>query len=366
MFFSVHLMITMYQLYHVKDYLYMVTYDYDEKNDFYLHEYFVPKLENITFNKKKNVIIILAEALEKKHFEDNRSYLNNLDTFYDKYIHNTNLVSCYGTPWTIAACVAWHFGIPLQVPRGLTVNDHFGDVFLPKALSIFDVLEKNGYDLSLVMGSYARFAGNDVLFKTHGNFNIFDASYFDKTECINSRYTINEWGYDDSIVFKKALELYNKSIKKNTPFVLFIQTLDSHNPGYCAVEKRKYHDVRDSIVETDKIIYDFVSNIINELDNTVIFIIGDHSRQRTYNDRLYNIIIGDVPKVPLHKFNEMIIPFDIAPTILQGAGAKWNNDKFGFGISLFSDESSYAQKLGLENFNQKLIPYSKFYEKFKN
>lgn len=55
---------------------------------------------------------------------------------------------------------------------------------------------------------------------------------------------------------------------------------------------------------------------------------------------------------------------DIAPTILQAAGAKWNNDRFGLGVSIFSEEESFSQKEGKENLDEKLLYYSKFYDSF--
>ncbi len=80
---------------------------------------------------------------------------------------------------------------------------------------------------------------------------------------------------------------------------------------------------------------------------------------------LFNLFAGRaMPEIPKSKLTQPVNPMDIAPTILQAAGAKWNNDRFGLGVSIFSEEESFSQKEGKENLDEKLLYYSKFYDSF--
>ena len=54
-------------------------------------------------------------------------------------------------------------------------------------------------------------------------------------------------------------------------------------------------------------------------------------------------------------------PLDIAPTLIQAAGAKWNNDQYGIGISFWSEDSSLAEKIGLTSLEKALIQQSNMY-----
>lgn len=81
------------------------------------------------------------------------------------------------------------------------------------------------------------------------------------------------------------------------------------------------------------------------LDNTVVIVMGDHlaydmliKLHREHKSRNIYFKINSSKKFTRDKINH----FDIAPTILQEMGfLSSNNTRFGFGISLFNDNSKY-------------------------
>lgn len=344
------------------------------KGDFIADNYFFP--EKIAFSYKRNIVIVLVESLENSFRSDHNStsYIPQLEKVQDITNHTSNMTQVYGTGWTIAAATAWHFGLPLKTPFGIGGNSYVSrHGFLPNAVSIFDILQKNGYRLELIMGSDSHFSGTNKLFAGHGNFTISDYNFF-----LRKGYDLSKnygaWGYRDAFIFDRSIEKYVQLKKENQPFVLFIQTIDTHTPeGFCPEERKKFFDIRDSIQEADRNLASFLHKIqMNDPgNNDIIIFIGDHLLMGTHDflknipqRTIYNMFYGPVPTLPDHKKDAVISALDIAPTLLHCAGARWENGRFGLGVSLFSEEPSLVEQYGLEKLNGLLNNPSKKYESF--
>ncbi len=365
-----------YDMYHTfafEEFIKMEQAEYDEKKDFFLHHYSVPKSEDVVFEHKNNLIIILLESFAanlRVTEDDTTCYIPRLETLYTKYQHHGQLINCTGSTWTIGALTSWFFGVPLKLPYGVDKNKYLTESFLPHATSIFDIIAENGYANYLFLGSYAKFAGMNYLFK-RGNFTIYDSKYFEEQGKINEENT-SEWGVRDFFLYDEVYKKYLELRMQDTPFVLFMQTIDTHFPGYCSEEKRKYGDIRDSWLDADGMLYDFMQKMVPfiEQDNVTILIFGDHTPMgktlaANRKSPLFNLFAGkNAPQIPADKLTQKINPMDIAPTILQAAGAKWNNNQFGLGISIFSEDKSFSETEGIEQLDEKLLYYSKFYDKF--
>ena len=336
---------------------------YSEENDFILNNYQVPKRADVVFEKKNNLVIILMESFGTKlcvSEKEKTAYIPKLQSLYPKYQHHEALVSCHATTYTIGALTAWFFGVPLKLPLGIKKNTYGEDSFLPNARSVFDIMA----------GSTAEFAGTDSLFR-RGNFTVYDKNYYSQSNKIDENNR-SVWGVYDFFLYDELYEKYLELRENEEPFVLFLQTIDTHFPGYCPKNKEKYGDIRDSWVQADRLLYDFMKKMERflETDNVNILIFGDHLPMGEFSavnarGTLFNLFAGRaMPEIPKSKLTQPVNPMDIAPTILQAAGAKWNNDRFGLGVSIFSEEESFSQKEGKENLDEKLLYYSKFYDSF--
>lgn len=365
--YNIYYKFSFYDLIHIK------TVEYKEENDFILQNYYVPEAEQVVFGKKNNLIIILLEsAVKNRRYteKDTSSYIPQLQKLDTIYQHHEKLINCYGTTWTIAALTAWSFGVPLKLPYGVNGNKYTVENFLPHAVSIWDIIKENGYDLYLYLGSNAHFSGINNLFK-HGNFEIHDLNYYDEQKKI-TKENKSECGIYDFFIYDELYKKYVELREQNKPFVLFMQTLDTHVPGYTPIEKQKYHDIRDSWFDADTMLYQFICNMEKFLDTdpVTILVFGDHApmgEQAEINlgKPLYTLFVGkNVSQIPKSKLTQSVNPMDIAPTILQAAGARWNNDQFGLGISMFSSDKSFSEKEGFEALDEKLLYYSKFYDSF--
>lgn len=245
--------------------------------------------------------------------------------------------------------------------------------FLPNALSVFDILEANGYELVLIRPADADFSGMKSLFTQHGNWEIKDKIYWDNLGMDHPRNLGTGWGYNDKFILEKAREEFHRLTKENKPFILLIETIDTHAPdGFCPENERTYNDLRDVIVRSERLISEFVDDILShQHERTAIAVLGDHYfmgepqfLKNSSERQLFNMFLGDVPPIPESKKDSIVTAFDVAPTILHLAGAKWENDQFGLGVSFFSNEPSLAQQMGIDAFNQNLEKKSRFYERF--
>lgn len=350
----------------------------NNKYDFIDEQYFVPQSSDITFDNKKNIIIILGESLETYSYKEfsPTSYIKNLELLRNEGQYISNMKQIYGTGWTIAAITAWHFGLPLKTPYNIGQNTYVTqDGFLPNATSIFDILKQNDYELSLIIGSDRKFSGQDILFSEHGNFKIFDKQYYTEKGWNLEKYIgIKEWGFRDSFLFERATEEFERLKKTGRPFVLFIETLDTHFPnGFCPKEKVKYGDIRDSIEQLDTNISSFFHRIKEKIntETDILIILGDHYMMGEHNflspvknRSIYNMFYGAIPNIPHEKKSSAISAMDIAPTLLHCAGARWGSAKFGLGVSIFSNDKTLLDIYGEDKLNELLSNPSSRYNQF--
>lgn len=104
--------------------------------------------------------------------------------------------------WTAAAMVGQTSGIPLNIP--VDGNSYVSkDSFLPGCYSIGEILENNGYQNELLIGSDGEFGGREYYFKQHGNFNVVDYNSVIENGWIDKDYHV-WWGYEDIKLFEFA------------------------------------------------------------------------------------------------------------------------------------------------------------------
>lgn len=349
----------------------------DNSSQFIEKHYYVPTLTEVSYNQKNNLVIVMVESFERSFFSKTNSVtplVSSLSHSLEDSEQNRKMVNQTGGGWTIAALTGWHFGLPLKLPPFVDGNNYRSTRgFLPNAQSIFDILSKSGYETVLVMGSDSHFSSMDKLFSSHGNFRILDKVYWIQKGYDLNKYLGTGWGFSDRFVLDRAQEEYTKLKKSDKPFVLFVETIDTHAPeGYCPSDKKAFGDIRDAIAETDRLLNDFVSFVRNRMDDsTVLAVIGDHYfmgspsfLKKDVERHIFNAFWGAVPKIPELKQRQLITAVDIAPTLLQASGARWKNGHYGLGTSLFSPEESLAQKYGAAKFNYHLDQESRYYYRF--
>ena len=291
----------------------MSTVDYYKQYEF-LDFYRKPVLKKV--GEKKNFVFIYAESFEQTYSDEDIFPLltEKLKNLSEKSIVFTNLQQIDGTGhYTIAGFVSSQCGIPLVGP--VYGNAMSGmDSYLPSAYCLGDILSEEGYELVYYGGADSFFAGKDLFLKTHGFSDVYG-----KRELLphlqDSSY-VTSWGlYDDSL-FEIAYDNFLELSARDTPFGLFLLTLDTHQPNgrpSKSCEGIRYKDGSDAILNgiacSDHLIANFVEKILSAPNgnNTVIVIASDHLAPHNSDDKSVD------PAVRSNRF--MIIPAGGTPSI---------------------------------------------------
>ena len=150
------------------------------------NEYIAPEEVCIEFpEQKRNLIYIFLESMETTYCSKQDGGLSendlipeisklakeNIDFSNAEEIGGAHVLT--GTSWTVGAMTAETAGVPLKMSID---QNALGDyqIFLGGAYSIGQILEGNGYNNFLLLGSSATFGGRGSLFTQHGNYEIWD------------------------------------------------------------------------------------------------------------------------------------------------------------------------------------------------
>ena len=159
--------------------------------------------------------------------------------------------------------------------------------------SLVDMLKNHGYQTAI-------FHSNDINFfnrgQLHNNIGM-DKKYFGKDAFYGQALGMNAF---DQIFYQQSLFHIKKDFKKNTPFLLYFITMQSHYPFESYKKETKQHLFGNSPIKknlrlslTDEMLMNYIMSIYEAdqalefffkemdknglLDNTFIFIYGDHN-----------------------------------------------------------------------------------------
>lgn len=378
--------------YHVYDYLFpdMAYYHYFEDN------YRMPQVGEITARgDTHNLVVIILESMEnafgdRKYFDS--ELLPNIEEYRRRNYSFTGNMQCIGTEYSVASFFSTLLGVPYRVllARRDIVNIFLGDTEKAdmnfgrlarrnfRDRSLFGVLEQKGYEISMFRAADARFCGYDLFLKTsteHGK--MFDSVYFLKNkEDIGER--ANSWGVDDSYLYDKVRQ-YLSERKEEPPFAMFIQTVNTHSPGYN--EKNmpvKYNDYRDSVWQADAMVKDFVEWIKEQpfAEKTTIVIMGDHlssgigsiigkNTMPQYRERgIVLVIINPNGERTDIDTSRVFATWDIPATIFDALGFVLPEERFGLGTSLFSKQPNLLQRDGITKYSTMIEKRSRLYDEY--
>ncbi len=356
----------------------------------YDEEYTPPQEQEYVFpKKKKNLIYIFLESMETSYasveegglMEENYiPYLTELAkeniSFSDKdFLGGAH--SAAGTTWTAAAMVTQTSGIPLTIPIS---KSNFGNdnKFLPGAYSIGQILEKEGYNQMLMVGSKATYAKRKHYFVEHGNYDVFDYYTAQERMYFPEDYYV-WWGFEDQKLFEYAKTEITRLAEMDEPFNFTMLTVDTHfTDGYkCELCQDNYDTQYANVIScSDKQVYDFVRWIqesdFYKKEDTVIVLAGDHlTMDHNYFNRIddsvklrgrriYNCFINSGLS-DQYTTNRVFTTLDMFPTTLASLGVKWGKESLGLGVNLFSGKPTLAERKGIEKFSAELASGSNFY-----
>lgn len=358
---------------------------YFDKSVIYEKEYVDPTTVELTFpEEKRNLIYIFCESMENSFMSEEyggaqeENYIPELTklmeentSFYNPETVNGAIVT-YNCDWTVAAMTAHTSAIPLVLPMGENEEDYTS--FLSGVTSLGDILKEQGYNQQLIIGSDVSFGGRDNLFRTHGDYEIFDYNTAIERGYIPEDY-YEFWGYEDKKLFEYAKTEILNQYAKGEPFNVTLLTVDTHfMEGYqCEDCLETYEDpYLNTLNCSSKQIYSFVEWIKQQefYENTTVVIAGDHLNMggeyigtidREYNRTVYFTIVN--PAVEYTGNGEHLYStLDFFPTTLAAMGVDIEGDRLGLGTNLFATNvDTLSDKYGHEVLFEELAKSSEYY-----
>ncbi|MBQ1376758.1 MAG: LTA synthase family protein, partial [Lachnospiraceae bacterium] len=360
------------------------------ESDFIQEHYKEPSETVLHFPKqKRNLIYIFLESMENTYADPEAGepitacYIPELKKLAEdnvNFSHTDRLGGAFsypGTTWTAAAMAAQTSGVMVKV--NLAADTYgAGETFLPGATSIGDILEQEGYNQVLLLGSHAEFHGRKTYFTEHGNYRILDTEALKAEHRLDPDYNV-WWGAEDAKILSLAKEELQHLAEQDKPFNFTMLTADTHFPdGYhCEKCEDIYENQYANVLAcSSRQISEFVSWIQEQsfYKNTTIVISGDHLTmdgkfmddiEPGYTRTVYNCFINAAVK-PAREKNRQFGTFDMFPTTLAALGVKIEGNRLALGTNLFSSEDTLIERDGLEFVNTELQKSSAWMDEQSN
>lgn len=350
--------------------------------------YVYPQETKITFpEQKRNLIYIFLESMEITYadkasggaFDEN--LIPNLTRFafeYESFNGDEQVLNggtvLNKTNFTMGAMYAQSMAIPLILP--IDGNAMWcQDSFFPELDGIGDVLEDNGYQNTLLIGSHAMFGGRNLFYRDHGNYALQDYYYSLNNGEIPAGYKVF-WGYEDEKLFTNAKKHILEDAASGQPFNMTLLTVDTHfEDGYFCEDCVNQHGANtyaDVFNCSDKKVAEFVAWIQEQdfYENTTIVLVGDHLTMDSdfcrgvdpsYDRRVYLSIINGAVE-PEKDTVRQYSTLDLFPTTLAAMGVQIEGERLGLGTNLYSKKETLLEKYGEEEINTAFDQKSVFME----
>lgn len=356
-----------------------------ETSDVIRYHYKDPLTTKLIFpEEKRNLIYIFLESMENTYADPSAggpiitNFIPELTALANTNVSFSNTFGIggahvyTGSTWTAAAMVTQTSGMIIKVP--LTADTYSGENgYMPGIVSIGEILEKEGYQQTLLLGSDAAFASRDSYFTEHGNYDIVDINVLKEQGRLPEDYH-EWWGFEDEKLFQYAKEELTRLSKLDQPFNFTMLTADTHFPdGYvCPRCEDIYEEQYTNVLScSSEQIYSFIQWIKKQpfYENTTIVLSGDHftmdptfldSIEEDYIRTTYNCFIN-APIEPIHTKDREFATFDMFPTTLAAMGVAIEGDRLALGTNLFSDKRTLTEQYGFELLDEELQKNSEFY-----
>lgn len=362
--------------------------------------------------KKKNLIYIFLESTETSFLSKQnggsfgKTVIPELEGMMldpsNVHFSNTNTlggaISTYGASWTIAGMFAQSSGLPLKLPIGYENMMGISESFFATTTCLGDILDENGYNQALMVGSNSYFGGRNQYYTAHGNQTIYDLYSAKADGIIDDDYYQNYWGMSDVDLYEYAKQVLGELSADDEPFAFTFLTVDTHFPsGFPCEECVEFRKDGDGNYLLDsngnrrpqrynydpsnqycnvfrcasKQIYEFVEwlKVQDYFEDTTIVIAGDHLTMDagfsnripdTYTRTPVNLIINSSVS-PYNSKNREFATVDMFPTTLAAMGVTFEGDRLGLGTNLFSNRKTLVEEMGLEAYEDALLQKSNFY-----
>ncbi len=315
--------------------------------------------------KPKNLILIYLESFsnmlsENEKFPHLTPYIDQLKK--DNFNFENNFSSAYVTVEGIANSQC---GTLLDMDNGnnslLTKSGRLSN--LP---CLGDVLQKAGYQQIFYGGADLGFAGKGEFLQEHGYDELKGLGFW-KTQGLET----NTWGLVDNSLFDLSLKKIRTLSQQLKPYNFTLLTLGTHIPGFTYSGCTPYTQAKiqapylDAIHCTDFLLGKFIEQLKQEnlLDNTLVYIQGDHSifpthelkeifKEQTTDRRILTILIDESLKQKKIDKTKPTSTFNLVANVLDLLGIEHNVN-----FTLAQSDFLPTQKINQNYFVTRYIDY---------
>jgi len=369
---------------------------YFEDTEVYDDYYVDPSEQSLQFpQKKRNLVYIFLESMESSYADkeiggiEEKNLIPRLtDLALEEGTQFSNarkgklggMMQIPGANQTASSMVAQTSGAPLRASSGVLDVNNYGmeepSSFFPGVYSLGEILEKEGYNQTLFLGSKAGFAGRKAYFEQHGNYDIRDYHWARQEGLIPEDYY--EWrGYEDDKLFDFAKDSLTELADQKEPFNFTMLTADTHfEDGYATDETPDlFGDQYSNVIhDSDQKISDFIQWMKEQpfYDNTTIVLVGDHLTMdkdffedidANYQRSVYNVFLN-TEQTASKTDKRLFSAVDMYPSTLAALNVKIPNEKLGLGVNLFSDKKTLMEQMGYKKFEEEMTKRSDYYDKY--
>lgn len=305
------------------------------------------------------IIMIVGESLHRDYLHSYNSLIPAettpfLDSLLEKYPHSDHYYTS-NKPTTQGLN-------SLFLSQMLCTDDQAFD----NNVTLFKVLEKNGYNTLFLEATSQYYNDEFRAYKKRFGMNIYSAKEdLEKEGYIGS----SGWGFHNDVMYEETIRIMEQN--RNKKFFMVTKTIDSHQPyPYCGLTKE---DIPAAINEQPNNVYlkgiywenitlqKFFQDIKDRNlldDKTLIIITSDHNPHPSQNAHYKRLGEGDLnlslAPIPLIFVSNNLQPFknfssatyasqiDFAPTLLGILGIASPPDFAGRNMITVPEESSYA------------------------
>ena len=362
----------------------------------YEEHYKDPDKVQISFpEQKRNLLYIILESMETSYMsteEGGALEYNLIPELYAlakqsgnyNFSHNETVggfMQVSGASWTIGSMVAQTSGVPLKTPEGVSdwQNGYGKDgVFLPGITCLTDILDANGYNQALMVGSDASFGGRRTYYNTHGTDAIYDIYTARKDGIVPPKYWNGWWGFEDPYLFSYAKDVLTEMSQEGEPFAFTMLTVDTHHIGgfKCALCGDTYEENYENVIScSSRQVLSFLQWVMEQdwFENTTVIVTGDHysmdkgyftrNVDEGYTRHVYNCFINSAAE-PVRTKNRQFCALDMFPSTLAAMGCTIEGERLGLGTNLFSPMPTLMEKMGYDAFNKELSKAADYYDRF--
>ena len=380
-----------------------IDHNYKVVDTFYIDtSYYTYFEENVVINAasdiafpagKKNMVLIIVESMEATVNESsifNPMLMPRLHDLQQRSLGFSRHHESYGTKFSLSSFYSMLMGVPFlsMLSRHRFINIFNLDIDEMEwdpdgerrqieytGVSLPGVLESHGYQVELFRCASIRFNSLDeFLSRATVDCKIFDFDYF-RANRDDWEAHRNSWGVDDDYLFERIKERLLDKEHAEQPYFLMVQTVNTHSPGFYVSDRpRRWNDYRDSFLQTDGVIADFIQWVQERGlgDNVCIAVVGDHLVGESNigpvtlpprEDRgIFCMVIDSAVNSARSSRERHFATWDLPPTFLEAMGAQLPQNKFGVGTSLFSDKQTMFEQFGVSKADEMLQKRSRLYE----